>query len=98
MNAPVPPSAETLRSALATLLDDLPPRQAAQAIDTAGKAVLISGENRLEIEGVSKKRQDAVVDAWIQALSASGPATASAVLNPAAPADPAPLEGSTGVA
>ncbi|MGW4169464.1 small ribosomal subunit Rsm22 family protein [Streptomyces chartreusis] len=33
MNAPVPPSAETLRSALATLLDDLPPRQAAQAVD-----------------------------------------------------------------
>ncbi|WP_260609486.1 small ribosomal subunit Rsm22 family protein, partial [Streptomyces sp. WAC 01325] len=27
------PSAETLRSALATLLDDLPPRQAAQAVD-----------------------------------------------------------------
>ncbi|SED53819.1 small ribosomal subunit Rsm22 family protein [Streptomyces sp. KS_5] len=33
MNAPVPPSAETLRIALATLLDDLPPRQAAQAVD-----------------------------------------------------------------
>ncbi|MEU6307601.1 small ribosomal subunit Rsm22 family protein [Streptomyces chartreusis] len=33
MNAPVPPSAETLRSALATLLDDLPPRQAAQAVE-----------------------------------------------------------------
>ncbi|MFE7440757.1 small ribosomal subunit Rsm22 family protein [Streptomyces chartreusis] len=33
MNAPVPPSAETLRSALAALLDDLPPRQAAQAVD-----------------------------------------------------------------
>ncbi|MFC5219132.1 small ribosomal subunit Rsm22 family protein [Streptomyces coerulescens] len=33
MNAPVPPSAETLRTALATLLDDLPPRQAAQAVD-----------------------------------------------------------------
>ncbi|MGW6789144.1 small ribosomal subunit Rsm22 family protein [Streptomyces chartreusis] len=33
MNAPVPPSAETLRVALATLLDDLPPRQAAQAVD-----------------------------------------------------------------
>ncbi|MEV8428327.1 small ribosomal subunit Rsm22 family protein [Streptomyces chartreusis] len=33
MNAPVPPSAETLRMALATLLDDLPPRQAAQAVD-----------------------------------------------------------------
>lgn len=33
MNAPVPPSAETLRIALAALLDDLPPRQAAQAVD-----------------------------------------------------------------
>ncbi|MFG2745045.1 small ribosomal subunit Rsm22 family protein [Streptomyces chartreusis] len=33
MNAPAPPSAETLRIALATLLDDLPPRQAAQAVD-----------------------------------------------------------------
>lgn len=33
MNAPVPPSAETLRTALATLLDGLPPRQAAQAVD-----------------------------------------------------------------
>ncbi|MGW0333149.1 small ribosomal subunit Rsm22 family protein [Streptomyces sp. NPDC003011] len=32
MNAPVPP-AETLRAALATLLDGLPPRQAAQAVD-----------------------------------------------------------------
>ncbi|MFJ8633698.1 small ribosomal subunit Rsm22 family protein [Streptomyces sp. NPDC093568] len=33
MNAPVPPSAETLRTALATLLDGLPQRQAAQAVD-----------------------------------------------------------------
>ncbi|MFE6171724.1 small ribosomal subunit Rsm22 family protein [Streptomyces sp. NPDC056464] len=33
MNAPVPPTAETLRSALATLLDGLPPRQAGQAVD-----------------------------------------------------------------
>ncbi|WP_406255414.1 small ribosomal subunit Rsm22 family protein [Streptomyces chartreusis] len=33
MNAPVPPSAETLRIALAALLDDLPPRQAAQAVE-----------------------------------------------------------------
>ncbi|WP_435209757.1 small ribosomal subunit Rsm22 family protein [Streptomyces sp. bgisy034] len=33
MNAPVPPSAETLRTALAALLDDLPPRRAAQAVD-----------------------------------------------------------------
>ncbi|MCZ4608018.1 small ribosomal subunit Rsm22 family protein [Streptomyces sp. Lzd4kr] len=33
MYAPVPPSAETLRIALAALLDDLPPRQAAQAVE-----------------------------------------------------------------
>ncbi|MFF7166566.1 small ribosomal subunit Rsm22 family protein [Streptomyces sp. NPDC008086] len=33
MNAPALPAAETLRSALATLLDGLPPRQAAQAVD-----------------------------------------------------------------
>ncbi|MFB6642426.1 small ribosomal subunit Rsm22 family protein [Streptomyces chartreusis] len=33
MNAPVPPSAETLRIALAALLDDLPPRRAAQAVE-----------------------------------------------------------------
>ncbi|MFD3499091.1 small ribosomal subunit Rsm22 family protein [Streptomyces sp. NPDC058678] len=33
MNAPAPPAAETLRTALADLLDGLPPRQAAQAVD-----------------------------------------------------------------
>ncbi|WP_338908334.1 small ribosomal subunit Rsm22 family protein [Streptomyces nigra] len=33
MNAPVSPSAETLRAALAALLDGLPPRRAAQAVD-----------------------------------------------------------------
>ncbi|WP_217240651.1 small ribosomal subunit Rsm22 family protein [Streptomyces sp. AC555_RSS877] len=33
MNAPAPPAAETLRTALAALLDGLPPRQAAQAVD-----------------------------------------------------------------
>ncbi|MEU6543773.1 small ribosomal subunit Rsm22 family protein [Streptomyces sp. NPDC046859] len=33
MNAPVPPSAETLRAALAALLDGLPPRRAAQAVE-----------------------------------------------------------------
>ncbi|MGC9541154.1 small ribosomal subunit Rsm22 family protein [Streptomyces sp. UG1] len=33
MNVPVPPAAETLRTALAALLDGLPPRQAAQAVD-----------------------------------------------------------------
>ncbi|QOV38747.1 small ribosomal subunit Rsm22 family protein [Streptomyces ferrugineus] len=33
MNAPVPPPAETLRSALAALLDGLPPHRATQAVD-----------------------------------------------------------------
>ncbi|MFC9128355.1 small ribosomal subunit Rsm22 family protein [Streptomyces sp. NPDC057099] len=33
MNAPVPPAAETLRAALAGLLDGLPPRQASRAVE-----------------------------------------------------------------
>ncbi|MGA5357914.1 small ribosomal subunit Rsm22 family protein [Streptomyces purpurascens] len=33
MNAPAPPAAETLRTALAGLLDGLPPRQAARAVE-----------------------------------------------------------------
>ncbi|MEU4490759.1 small ribosomal subunit Rsm22 family protein [Streptomyces purpurascens] len=33
MNAPAPPAAETLRAALAGLLDGLPPRQAARAVE-----------------------------------------------------------------
>ncbi|GAB7035337.1 hypothetical protein AB0G35_28830 [Streptomyces sp. NPDC021749] len=64
----------------------------------ARKAVLVSGERRLEIDGVSKRTQEAVVEAWLQALAAddaSGAGTASPS-EPSEPAPPAALEGSAG--
>ncbi|GGU61148.1 hypothetical protein GCM10010211_27580 [Streptomyces albospinus] len=44
----------------------------------ARKAVLVSGEHRLEIEAASKKTQDAAVEAWVRAL-AGEPAPATGI-------------------
>lgn len=63
----------------------------------ARKAVLVSGEHRLEIEAASKKTQDAAVDAWIRVLSAEGAAPAGPPSPQAlAPADPASPGGPSG--
>ncbi|WP_030412729.1 hypothetical protein [Streptomyces sp. NRRL S-1448] len=59
----------------------------------ARKAVLVSGERRLEIEGVSKKTQEAVVEAWIQALATDDGSGAVTAPLPEPPT-PAALEGS----
>ncbi|MGG2464665.1 hypothetical protein ACO0M4_33730 [Streptomyces sp. RGM 3693] len=56
----------------------------------ARKAVLVSGKNRLEIQGASKKTTDAAVEAWIRAVAA-GPDAASG-----GAAGPSALEGTTG--
>ncbi|MEU7641674.1 MULTISPECIES: hypothetical protein [unclassified Streptomyces] len=57
----------------------------------ARKAVLVSGKNRLEIQGASKRTTDAAVAAWIRAV-ADGP---DAVPGGAA-SGPSALEGTTG--
>jgi hypothetical protein len=64
----------------------------------ARKAVLESGGHRLEIEGASKKTQEAAVEAWIRAVSAEGQAEQEAPAALTTPAQPALLEGSTGEA
>ncbi|MER7986597.1 hypothetical protein ABTY53_13495 [Streptomyces noursei] len=56
----------------------------------ARKAVLVSGENRLEIQGASKKTTEAAVEAWLR-LVADGPDAA-----PGGAAGPTALEGPTG--
>lgn len=61
----------------------------------ARKAVLVSGERRLEIEGASKKTQEAVVEAWIQALAADD-GSGAGIAPPSEPSAPAALEGSAG--
>jgi hypothetical protein len=60
----------------------------------ARKAVLVVGEYRLEIEGASKKTQDAAVNAFIQAAAADGSATISPPVH--STLAHAPLEGSRG--
>ncbi|MCE4945672.1 hypothetical protein ACJ6WD_13870 [Streptomyces sp. VTCC 41912] len=56
----------------------------------ARKAVLVSGEHRLEIQGASKKTTDAAVEAWLR-MVADGTDAA-----PGAAAGPTALEGPTG--
>ncbi|GAA2653180.1 hypothetical protein [Streptomyces lunalinharesii] len=56
----------------------------------ARRAVLVSGENRLEIQGASKKTTDAAVEAWLRVV-ADAPDAA-----PGRAAGPTALEGPTG--
>ncbi|MCK7625217.1 hypothetical protein MUU72_19255 [Streptomyces sp. RS10V-4] len=61
----------------------------------ARKAVLVSGEHRLELQGASKRTTDAAVDAWIQAVAAGADPSAGDAPRPAA-VRPAALEGPAG--
>ncbi|WP_053163880.1 hypothetical protein [Streptomyces noursei] len=56
----------------------------------ARKAVLVSGEHRLEIQGASKKTTDAAVEAWLRTVADGTDAA------PGAAAGPTALEGPTG--
>ncbi|ANZ20343.1 hypothetical protein ACH4YO_13400 [Streptomyces noursei] len=56
----------------------------------ARKAVLVSGKNRLEIQGASKRTTDAAVDAWIRAVADESAAAPGGAVGPAA------LEGPSG--
>ncbi|GAA3190245.1 small ribosomal subunit Rsm22 family protein [Streptomyces virens] len=100
MNAPAPSPAETLRSALAGLLDGLPPRQAAQAVDrlianyrgaTPTEAPIL--RDRADVAAYAAYRMPATFEAVRSALAAFADAVPGWV-----PRDHVDVGGGTGAA